>query len=274
MEINFDHSKRGTVPLPDGTRFLSLEAGKVTENGEVEGWANVKVMDRYNELVLPEAFKDTIDLFMRNPVFLFGHNYNLTGGEIPVIGSVTEISLKDEGIYFKAVFASTELAQRVRQLFLEGHLRMFSIGFIPHETRMPDNTELAKYGAQLRTVITRAELLEISAVPVPGNQLSGATAVKNMESALFDWGEMIDIAKELKDKEASVKGPDIEDVKHKVARCVDLLTKTVKEFNMLISAVNVSGETQKEKGGEPQGKTADAIEPETFKRLIEQIKSL
>lgn len=58
----------------------------------------------------------------------------------------------------EGVFAGTEKAQVVRQLYDEGIMKTVSVGFIPRER-----------DAKNSKIITKAELLELSFVPVPAN---------------------------------------------------------------------------------------------------------
>ncbi len=132
-------------------------------NGEV---------DRYGERVLPEAFKDSLDSFMLNPIFPAGHVYIGKSGEPTVIGHWVKVWITQgsagglEGI---AEFDDTDpLAIRYWNLYRKGHMKAVSVGFIAQAWQMqPEEIE-----GQTRNVrvFTRVELLEISAVAIPANR--------------------------------------------------------------------------------------------------------
>jgi len=106
--------------------------------------------------------------FMGNPVILWAHRYD----ELP-LGKVIQLSVTESGLEAEIVFADEESnpkAQQVKKLVDDGILNAVSVGFIPKERN--------------GNVITRAELLEISIVPVPANQDALALAYKNMDIAL------------------------------------------------------------------------------------------
>lgn len=98
--------------------------------------------------------------FLKNPVLLWAHDYR----EEP-IGKVLEIRKEGDKIIFRPQLAIdiSETAKRIFELFQKGYLNAFSVGFIPREWKDEDAG-----GKRVRT-FTRAELLEISAVPVPAN---------------------------------------------------------------------------------------------------------
>lgn len=165
-------------------KFLSAE---VKANGvnatarTVEGWASVEEVDRQGELMLATAFEKMLDRFKVNPVLCWCHNIFA-----PPIGSVVDIEIvPGKGIKFKAKFAHTKFADEILQLFKDRALRAFSVQFIPHETREPNDAEKTTHGATLKQTITVAELLEISPVPVPA--VAHALAGKAKTLDLSDW---------------------------------------------------------------------------------------
>ena len=68
-------------------------------------------------------------------------------------------------------FATTELGEQYWSLYRDGHMKAFSIGFIPIEFRDEKDENLG----WIRTY-TKIELLEVSAVPVPSNRQALAKA--------------------------------------------------------------------------------------------------
>lgn len=129
-----------------------LKGYLVKKEGEILGIASTSSFDRDGESIKQEGWD--LSNFKQNPVLLVGHNYQ----EFPV-GKATEIAVENNQLVFRAVFSeATQKAKEAYQLVKEGILSAFSVGFIPRE-----------YDSNDSKIITKAELLEISLVPVPAN---------------------------------------------------------------------------------------------------------
>ena len=92
--------------------------------------------------------------FNKNPVLLWAHDYS----ELP-IGKVISAQVIKGQLIADFIFATQEAnpkAQQIKKLYEEGIVNASSVGFIPLERE--------------GNIITRAELLELSLVPVPANQ--------------------------------------------------------------------------------------------------------
>lgn len=127
--------------------------------------ASTGVEDRMGEIVKAEGW--VLDNFLKNPVLLFAHRYDL-----PPIGIAKNIVVTGESLTFEPMFHDlTELAREIKSLFFAEPpiMRAFSVGFIPLE-----------YDPKDMSIITKSELLEISAVPVPANQEALLIASKSM----------------------------------------------------------------------------------------------
>jgi len=107
--------------------------------------------DRQGEIIDPNGWG--LENFKRNPVLQWAHDYRT----VP-IGKVEEIKVVDGRLLFRPRFAAhiDEFAAKVWQMFKEGYLNAFSVGFQPIEAKKGDT-------------YPKVELLEISAVPVPAN---------------------------------------------------------------------------------------------------------
>lgn len=143
--------------------------------------ASTAAVDRQGESIIQSGWE--VEKFLQNPVILWAHNYS----ELP-IGKATKITIDETGLKVEGEWATAEQnpkAQQVRALYEGGFLSAVSVGFIP----------LERAGADY-SIITRAELLEISVVPVPANPEALTLAkttmaldtnlVKSMEDALKD----------------------------------------------------------------------------------------
>lgn len=114
--------------------------------------ASTNSIDRQGDSIDQSGWQ--LDNYMRNPVMLWAHNYD----ELPVAKAL-EVSTASGQLRATFVFASAEAnpkAAQIKKLYEDGFLNATSVGFIP----------LTRSG----NIITSAELLEISFVPVPANQ--------------------------------------------------------------------------------------------------------
>ena len=129
-------------------------------------------IDRDGEVLLPSG----IDLkdFRKNPVVLLNHDQ----GGLPV-GRALSVKRQSDGIIAEVQFAerpaghpsSVEwIPDTVFNLFQQGILKAFSVGFIPLEMREPSEKDVRKFGEDVRNVISKWSLLEFSVVNVPANQ--------------------------------------------------------------------------------------------------------
>ena len=105
--------------------------------------------------------------FNKNPVVLWAHKY-----DIPPIGKALWTKEDAGGILSKVKFANTPFAQEIFQLYKEGFLKAFSVGFLPKDYVDGDGEKKAS-----RTY-TNWELLEYSAVPVPANPEALSLAIQ------------------------------------------------------------------------------------------------
>jgi len=132
----------------------------------VEGWASTKNIDRYVEVITPEAFASTVESFKANPVLLFQHKHDRP------IGAVTELSIdKKAGLWVKAFISKANGVSDIATLIQEGVLRAFSIGFREKSAGKVDEIY----------TITDLELYEISVVSIPANRESLFSIAKAFE---------------------------------------------------------------------------------------------
>jgi HK97 family phage prohead protease len=144
----------------------------------IEGFANANTFDRCKERIDPAGW--SLDNYKKNPVILFDHGHDMAFGSMP-IGKAIAIEPREGGLFIKAAISQskTEKISAVRDLIEEGILKTFSVGFNPMENE--------KSGDGI--VITKAELIENSVVPVPMNQDSVfSISNRSFKSALAtDW---------------------------------------------------------------------------------------
>jgi hypothetical protein len=121
--------------------------------------------DRDGDVVMPKGVE--IDEYMRNPVFLWAHQFG-----VPPIGKTVDMGGTATEIWADVEFAGDEHADRIFKLYDGGFLNSVSIGFKMLQQGPPDSSlymTRPDSAAQCKRVIYRCKLLEISAVPIPSN---------------------------------------------------------------------------------------------------------
>lgn len=100
-----------------------------------------------------------LDGFRRNPVFLAAHQM---AGMFP-IGRIPTIAQEDRGLVIDVIFDQEDpLAQTIQRKYEQRFLNAVSVGFTPMEVVWPQDGKEAPR-------ITKKELLEVSAVSIPGD---------------------------------------------------------------------------------------------------------
>lgn len=127
----------------------------------IVGWGSRPTIDRDKELIESSAWK--LDNYRKNPVLLLCHKY-----DVPPVGKVLWVKSDQNGLKFKAKFANTERGKECYELYKDGIMNAFSVGFKPRPGGVMDNPTDVKYKGCKR-VFTDVELMEISCVPVPAN---------------------------------------------------------------------------------------------------------
>lgn len=123
------------------------------ENGTFKVVASDETVDRVGETIKIDAWD--LKNYLKNPIILFGHKYSDMDD---VVWKATKIYVENNALIVEWIFAGTKSWQQLRQLYEEWILKTVSVWFIVKE-RDASNTK----------IITKAELLELSFVPVPCN---------------------------------------------------------------------------------------------------------
>jgi HK97 family phage prohead protease len=148
----------------------------IRKNFDIEiadnGWVTVStpVLDRDRDRVMPLGLDLTA--YEKNPVLLWAHDYRSPHS---IIGKAEEMRLDQQGFHLKPVLREPvnehDPMVIVKALWDQKLVRAFSIGFNP--TEFEENEEGGMN-------YTRAEILEVSAVPVPANQEAVRSVAKMM----------------------------------------------------------------------------------------------
>lgn len=167
---------------------------------ETDGWmvASTPAVDRDRDRVLPMGAE--MGDFAKNPVLMFGHNYQ---DPWSIIGRVAETTVGADGIRFRPELRQaaneSDPMNIIRLLWDDGLLRAASIGFSPIEWKENE------FGGR---DYTKWSLLEISLVALPANQEALRLAAKGMDSTP---AEIVEPAAETEaEPETKADGPEAE----------------------------------------------------------------
>lgn len=152
------------------TTTFSFEMKRSKDGTIIEGLSNAATVDRSKEKIATNAWN--LDNYKKNPIVLFDHGHDPTFGYMP-IGRAIEVRPTENGLYTKIQLSQSksEKISAVRDLIEEGILKTFSVGFDPIEVEKSADDPDGK-------IITRAELIEQSIVPIPMNQDSTFALLK------------------------------------------------------------------------------------------------
>ena len=184
-EVNFAglvNNKSGVDEMGPETKELPALFVKSVDQGnrQITALASAATLDRYDEVMLPEAFRELLPVYMKNPVVLTSHQHRLTGGHSSVIGSTIKAWIDSQGLWVVIEFATgTTLAEEYWQLYSQKKQRALSVGYIPIESRYEERD------GKSVLVHTKIELLEISVCAVPANR----EALTKSQQRKADWLE-------------------------------------------------------------------------------------
>jgi HK97 family phage prohead protease len=157
--------------------------------------ASTPDVDRDRDRVMPLGL--ALDNYRKNPVLFYGHSY---ADPWNLIGKAAEIEQDASGLRIRAELrepaSDTDPMHIVKALWESGLLRAASIGFQPLEAQPNE-----KGGRDIQ----RAELLEISLVPIPANQSALRLAAKAMDVAIVEVNEEPSNGETTKDAEETTE---------------------------------------------------------------------
>ena len=121
----------------------SIKALVEVKDGKMLAVASDESQDRQGDRI--KQLDWDLRNFKKNPVLLLSHQYYL-----PPVGIARHLKISDGKLTFEPEFHEiTQQAKEVKQMYLDGIMKAFSVGFMPGKDKN--------------------ELLEISAVSVPAN---------------------------------------------------------------------------------------------------------
>lgn len=171
-----DGTARTLVRLVKGYE-ANVESGPA-DDGRVKYVISSEVPDRVGDVILADGWE--FKNYLRNPQFLFDHQYGEVAGSPPSQGRTTEISVRRSGDVklTEAVVEfhrKTKFNEELYQIVRGGYMPGASVGFWPLEEPKARDPEADCCGGGF--VFPRSELLEFSSVAVPMHQDALQTAL-------------------------------------------------------------------------------------------------
>lgn len=183
----------------------------------IEGFASTPDVDRYQDIVEPTAFKDALEMYMKNPVMLYQHDADRP------IGNVVSATITEKGLQIRAEIKDADTIVMVK----DGRMRAMSIGYIPlestlqHEDGTPFNAEKdSVWDSSLIRVIKSLDLVEISIVSTPANGNALFTVAKSVKSYFNEMVATKSFSLSKKDAE-QVEAKPVEKVEEKPVEKVE-----------------------------------------------------
>lgn len=159
-------------------------------------------VDRDGEVLKAEGID--FEAYMKNPVVLVDHRYTIDS----IVWKTLSITQENGQTIAEGIFADTENAKIVKELYNGWFVKTVSIGFIPKARNQDD-----------KLVIEKSEMLEFSFVAVPANPEALSLDGKLYKKAVESW-----IVKEVSEDEA------IEEKKEEQDIDIKTVSATMKEF--------------------------------------------
>lgn len=167
---------------------IELKLRNSTEAGTFEGLGSVfGNEDHGGDIVMPGAFKESLKL--RKPKMLLQHGFDMATGLIP-IGRWDDVKETDEGLALKgALFIETDPVRLAYRAMKEGELDGLSIGYRPLEYEWDRDRD----GVRL---LKKVDLLEVSIVTFPMNELATVESVKSLNVEEMTVGDVERVLRE------------------------------------------------------------------------------
>ena len=138
---------------------------KAEEKNTFSGFASTPDLDQGGDIVAKGAFSRTIAQRGGKLKMLWNHK-----SDAMPIGKYTKVEEREGGLYVEGKLSDTTAGRDVMTLLRDGAIDSMSIGFIPKE---------AEYNENGVRVIKDLDLLEVSLVNFPMNEMAVVTSVKN-----------------------------------------------------------------------------------------------
>lgn len=161
--------------LSSGVAFDSILERKSAATKEsdvlltIKGYSSTGIVDEYGEQILPTAFEDTMEQYLKFPVYLINHCFF-----DPPIGKVVDYRIDEKGLWTAKEIVNTSTGRDAAVLVRTGTLKSDSVGF-----------SNAVYDEDDATIIKKLRLLEISLVNIPANEMAVHEEVRQLVTKYF-----------------------------------------------------------------------------------------
>lgn len=177
---------------------IHVEVKESEEDRVLNMIGSTNLIDRHGEVIDNKGWE--LENYKKNPVILFAHDSSQ-----PPVAKAIEVGLEKGKLKFKIKFPDEGVypfADTIYKLYKGGFMKASSVGFMPIEWKDGDGTEKSPW----RTY-TKAELLELSLVPVPANPQALVTS-KELKKAYDmnvidqdEWTKFCEVVKTLEEPE-------------------------------------------------------------------------
>lgn len=215
-----------------------------TENNTVEGVFSAEIEDRQGETVVQSGW--LLDNYKKNPIVLWAHC-----SDEPPIAKMLEIGVNPgtNQLEGKMQFAVEEydFAQTIFNLIVGGYQNAFSAGFTNNKYEIDQQND--------KVYLIENELLEMSVVPVPANQLALAKT-KGIDTSKYEEKEKILVTDEDK-PDADADDPDdlsdLDDGSDDESKALETISRSNietirKAISTLTEVLNAQAETDTQAG--------------------------
>ena len=137
---------------------------------QFEWYASTKDLDRGRDVIMPEAFRNSIEQFMENPIIFLQHDSN------KAIGTIIEATIDDVWLYVKGIVKTDK--DNIFQDLRTGVIKTMSFGYRITEYETIDTPDW------VYRQINWLELFEVSLVSVPMNPKA---KIKSKKELLEKW---------------------------------------------------------------------------------------
>jgi HK97 family phage prohead protease len=150
--ISIEGDQKSAEPVKQGDQVVDYR--NVSIKGYLSTFQDTTKSDRDGDYVMPGAFKETIPLFLKNPMLLVNHRNTVDS----IAGKFTTVREDQKGLYVEAKITDSpaEWAKDVRWKVANEELKTLSMGGI-------------FYYAEDRHGIFKVSLWEGSLTPIPSN---------------------------------------------------------------------------------------------------------
>lgn len=243
---------------------MAVKAVKESDGGVViEGFASTPDIDRYRDIVQPDAFKGALEMYMKNPVLLRSHD-----ADRPV-GRTLSATVTDKGLRIRGEVMDEKTQSEV----LDGRMSTLSIGYIPQQTTLmieQDDGSLREFNFEEDSifdpkavrVIEKLDLVEISIVSTPANGNALFTVAKSVKRAL---NEIV-----MKSFNLTPAGDDEEDLNKPNDKSMDIKKKSEGEVPADEEKKDESVEETTEEAVEDEEKEEETTEETTTDEVEEE----